>query len=135
MSDSSDQGRFELAGYPLWVIAAEGAGSPADPYAGTVGVTVACEDGATVECVTIFTDEAQAVDFVLQYADGACRVRPLGKAESLGLLDYLEGKGHQYVGIDLWPGRGGGGAVPIPDARELFAGTPEDGEGQEGAGS
>jgi len=37
---------------------------------GIVGIIATCEGGETVTCVTIFTDEAQAGDFVAQHAAG-----------------------------------------------------------------
>jgi hypothetical protein len=48
----------------------------------------------------------------------------LGKEGDLKLLDEWEGKGAQYLGFDAWPGRGGGGIVPIAVAKELFTKTP-----------
>jgi hypothetical protein len=56
MSDPSDQGRFELAGWPVWVI--DNADSV--PLRGTGRFA----DGEQGEYLIVFTDEAQGVECV-----------------------------------------------------------------------
>jgi hypothetical protein len=116
MSAPSEQGRFELAGFPLWVIV--------NSDGKVLRARGAFADGGESEYLNVFTDEAQAIEFVEKYLQlSSVQAKPLSKERALSLLDECEAKGIQYAGIDAWAGRGGG-VVTISQVRDLIAETP-----------
>jgi hypothetical protein len=105
--------------YPVWVIALDRAGgpvpdeiSPDDPAINYQGGTA----GQTGECVTIFTDQPAAEDYVAGVKlVGAKLVRVASAFEFLAFLQVLAGRGYGGVVFD-----------PLPTSKAVFPVRLED---------